>query len=112
MSNIYNTQPPTKGKVVLVTSHGDVDVELWAKEAPKVLFLSLSLFCLYAVAALTHRRRSPSPHLRRPAAPGGSARLGFWAMGCGERVLSGERRCDGDVSGMPQLCPTVSGGLL
>ena len=28
MSNIYNTQPPTKGKVVLVTSHGDVDVEL------------------------------------------------------------------------------------
>jgi hypothetical protein len=69
MSNIYNTQPPTKGKVVLVTSHGDVDVELWAKEAPKVLFLSLSLFCLYAVAALTHRRRSPSPHLR-PAPPG------------------------------------------
>jgi hypothetical protein len=38
MSNIYNTEPPTKGKVVLVTSHGDVDVELWAKEAPKVLF--------------------------------------------------------------------------
>jgi peptidyl-prolyl cis-trans isomerase SDCCAG10 len=36
MSNVYNTQPPTKGKVVLSTTHGDIDIELWAKEAPKV----------------------------------------------------------------------------
>eukprot|EP00976_Prorocentrum_cordatum_P006392 128313-Prorocentrum_minimum.AAC.2 len=36
MSNVYNLEPPTKGKVVLSTSHGDIDVELWSKEAPKV----------------------------------------------------------------------------
>lgn len=32
MSNIYHLEPPTKGKVVLHTSFGDVDVELWARE--------------------------------------------------------------------------------
>jgi hypothetical protein len=32
MSNIYHLEPPTKGKVVLHTSYGDVDVELWARE--------------------------------------------------------------------------------
>jgi peptidyl-prolyl cis-trans isomerase SDCCAG10 len=32
MSNIYHLEPPTKGKVVLHTSMGDVDVELWARE--------------------------------------------------------------------------------
>ena len=65
MSTIYNTEPPTKGKVrcsqshaaspirasisrgqaetsmncdqvVLHTSFGDLDIELWPKEAPKV----------------------------------------------------------------------------
>ncbi|KAK3241302.1 hypothetical protein CYMTET_48920 [Cymbomonas tetramitiformis] len=35
MSNVYVTEPPTKGKVVISTTHGDLDVELWAKEAPK-----------------------------------------------------------------------------
>ena len=34
MSNIYHTEPPTQGKVLLRTSHGDVDIELWPKEAP------------------------------------------------------------------------------
>ena len=34
MSNIYHTEPPTTGKVVLKTSYGDIDVELWPKEAP------------------------------------------------------------------------------
>jgi len=35
MSEIYTSEPPTKGKVVLHTSHGDLDVELWSKECPK-----------------------------------------------------------------------------
>jgi hypothetical protein len=36
MSAVYNTEPPTNGKVVLKTTLGDVDLELWPKEAPKV----------------------------------------------------------------------------
>ncbi|KAL3146243.1 hypothetical protein ABBQ32_002946 [Trebouxia sp. C0010 RCD-2024] len=45
MSSIYSTEPPTKGKVVLHTSFGDLDVELWAKEAPKAVrnFVQLCL---------------------------------------------------------------------
>eukprot|EP00026_Physarum_polycephalum_P007875 Phypoly_transcript_07945.p1 GENE.Phypoly_transcript_07945~~Phypoly_transcript_07945.p1 ORF type:complete len:483 (+),score=118.55 Phypoly_transcript_07945:83-1531(+) len=35
MSTIYITEPPTKGKVLLKTTLGDVDIELWSKEAPK-----------------------------------------------------------------------------
>ncbi|MEW5301137.1 MAG: hypothetical protein WDW36_004016 [Sanguina aurantia] len=45
MSNIYHLEPPTKGKVVLHTSLGDLDVELWPKEAPKAVrnFVQLCL---------------------------------------------------------------------
>ncbi|XP_058106070.1 peptidyl-prolyl cis-trans isomerase CYP57 [Magnolia sinica] len=35
MSSIYVSEPPTKGKVVLNTTYGPLDVELWPKEAPK-----------------------------------------------------------------------------
>ncbi|KAL2087622.1 hypothetical protein ACEWY4_016450 [Coilia grayii] len=35
MSNIYIQEPPTNGKVLIKTSAGDIDVELWSKEAPK-----------------------------------------------------------------------------
>jgi peptidyl-prolyl cis-trans isomerase SDCCAG10 len=35
MSSVYTTEPGTQGKVVLKTTIGDLDVELWAKEAPK-----------------------------------------------------------------------------
>ncbi|XP_046661739.1 spliceosome-associated protein CWC27 homolog [Homalodisca vitripennis] len=35
MSNIYIQEPPTNGKILLKTSVGDIDVELWSKEAPK-----------------------------------------------------------------------------
>ena len=35
MSTVYSLEPPTVGKVVLVTSVGDVELELWSKEAPK-----------------------------------------------------------------------------
>lgn len=37
MSQIYVLEPPTKGKVVLRTTLGDLDVELWPKEAPKAV---------------------------------------------------------------------------
>ncbi|XP_050538939.1 spliceosome-associated protein CWC27 homolog isoform X3 [Daktulosphaira vitifoliae] len=35
MSNIYIQEPPTSGKVVLKTTFGDIEVELWSREAPK-----------------------------------------------------------------------------
>ncbi|KAI1905318.1 hypothetical protein AGOR_G00014860 [Albula goreensis] len=35
MSNIYIQEPPTNGKVLLKTSAGEIDLELWSKEAPK-----------------------------------------------------------------------------
>ncbi|KAK4309261.1 hypothetical protein Pmani_019099 [Petrolisthes manimaculis] len=35
MSNIYIQEPATEGKVLLVTSAGDYDIELWSREAPK-----------------------------------------------------------------------------
>lgn len=35
MSNIYIQEPPALGKVLLTTSLGDIDIELWSKEAPK-----------------------------------------------------------------------------
>eukprot|EP01086_Lenisia_limosa_P015912 TRINITY_DN5409_c0_g1_i1.p1 TRINITY_DN5409_c0_g1~~TRINITY_DN5409_c0_g1_i1.p1 ORF type:complete len:499 (-),score=162.82 TRINITY_DN5409_c0_g1_i1:11-1507(-) len=34
MSNIYVTEPATSGKVLLRTTIGDIDIELWTKEAP------------------------------------------------------------------------------
>ena len=45
MSSVYNTEPPTNGKVILKTSLGDVDLELWPKEAPKAVrnFVQLCL---------------------------------------------------------------------
>jgi len=35
MSQVYVTEPPTNGKVLLHTTVGDLDVELWSKEAPQ-----------------------------------------------------------------------------
>ncbi|ROT79509.1 putative peptidyl-prolyl cis-trans isomerase CWC27-like isoform X2 [Penaeus vannamei] len=35
MSNIYIQEPSTEGKVLMVTSAGDFDIELWSREAPK-----------------------------------------------------------------------------
>ncbi|XP_076875229.1 spliceosome-associated protein CWC27 homolog [Brachyhypopomus gauderio] len=45
MSNIYIQEPPTNGKVLIKTSAGDIDVELWSKEAPKACrnFIQLCL---------------------------------------------------------------------
>ncbi|KAK9741732.1 hypothetical protein RND81_03G124500 [Saponaria officinalis] len=35
MSAVYVLEPPTKGKVIINTTYGPIDVELWPKEAPK-----------------------------------------------------------------------------
>ncbi|XP_053684662.1 spliceosome-associated protein CWC27 homolog [Sabethes cyaneus] len=34
MSNIYIQEPPTSGKVLLRTTVGDIDIELWSRECP------------------------------------------------------------------------------
>jgi len=35
MTSVYQLEPPTSGKVVLKTSMGDIDIELWTVETPK-----------------------------------------------------------------------------
>ncbi|XP_021907606.1 peptidyl-prolyl cis-trans isomerase CYP57 isoform X2 [Carica papaya] len=45
MSTVYVLEPPTKGKVIVNTSYGPLDIELWPKEAPKAVrnFVQLCL---------------------------------------------------------------------
>ncbi|KAJ1497888.1 cytochrome P450 monooxygenase 57, partial [Coelomomyces lativittatus] len=45
MSTVYIQEPATKGKLVIHTNQGPIDVELWSKEAPKTTrhFLQLAL---------------------------------------------------------------------
>lgn len=45
MSNVYVSEPPTKGKVVVNTTYGPLDIELWPKQAPKAVrnFVQLCL---------------------------------------------------------------------
>jgi peptidyl-prolyl cis-trans isomerase SDCCAG10 len=45
MSQVYSTEPQTTGRVVLQTSHGPIDINLWCKECPKACrsFLQLSM---------------------------------------------------------------------
>lgn len=45
MSSIYVSEPPTKGKVILKTTYGPLDIELWPKETPKAVrnFVQLCL---------------------------------------------------------------------
>jgi peptidyl-prolyl cis-trans isomerase SDCCAG10 len=45
MSSVYNTEPPTSGKVIVVTNYGNIDIELWTKEAPRACrnFIQLCL---------------------------------------------------------------------
>ncbi|XP_029208957.2 spliceosome-associated protein CWC27 homolog [Acropora millepora] len=49
MSNIYIQEPPTNGKVLLTTTSGEIDIELWSKEAPKACrnFVQLCLESYY-----------------------------------------------------------------
>ncbi|KAI8082530.1 cyclophilin-like domain-containing protein [Gilbertella persicaria] len=45
MSNIYALEPQTNAKVILHTTSGDIEIELWGKEAPKATrnFIQLCL---------------------------------------------------------------------
>ncbi|KAL6615032.1 hypothetical protein ACP70R_037302 [Stipagrostis hirtigluma subsp. patula] len=56
MSSIYVLEPPTKGKVVVQTTAGPLDIELWPKEAPKAArnFVQLCLEGYYD-GTLFHR---------------------------------------------------------
>jgi len=49
MSNIYIQEPPALGKVLLTTTLGDIDIELWTKEAPKACrnFIQLCMESYY-----------------------------------------------------------------
>jgi len=56
MSSIYLTEPATSGKVLLHTTLGDIDIELWSKEAPLACrnFVQLCLEGYYD-GCLVHR---------------------------------------------------------
>lgn len=56
MSSIYVLEPPTKGKVIVNTTHGPLDIELWPKEAPKAVRNFVQL-CLegYFINTVFHR---------------------------------------------------------
>lgn len=56
MSSIYVSEPPTKGKVIVQTTYGPLDIELWPKEAPKAVrnFVQLCLEGYYD-HAIFHR---------------------------------------------------------
>lgn len=45
MSNAYVVEPKTQGKVIMKTTYGDIEIELWAKEATKACrnFIQLAL---------------------------------------------------------------------
>ncbi|XP_070495163.1 uncharacterized protein [Chironomus tepperi] len=49
MSNIYIQEPPSNGKVLLKTTVGEIEIELWSKEAPKTCrnFVQLCLDGFY-----------------------------------------------------------------
>jgi len=45
MSQVYSIEPPTTGRVVLLTTHGPIDINLWCTECPNATrtFLQLCL---------------------------------------------------------------------
>ncbi|KIR60496.1 peptidyl-prolyl isomerase CWC27 [Cryptococcus bacillisporus CA1873] len=45
MSNLYATEPATNAKVIIDTTAGEIEVELWGKECPKAVrnFLALTM---------------------------------------------------------------------
>ncbi|CCG80547.1 Peptidyl-prolyl isomerase cwc-27 [Taphrina deformans PYCC 5710] len=56
MSNLYVTEPPTNGKVLITTNRGEIEIELWSKEAPKASRNFIQL-CLegYYIDTIFHR---------------------------------------------------------
>jgi Cyclophilin type peptidyl-prolyl cis-trans isomerase/CLD len=57
VSSVYHTEPPTHGKVLLRTTYGDIDIELWPKEAPTACrnFVQLALDGVSACDCYSHR---------------------------------------------------------
>lgn len=49
MSQLYAQEPPTGGKVVLSTNFGEIEIDLWTKEAPRACrnFIQLCLEGFY-----------------------------------------------------------------
>ncbi|KAL3315583.1 Peptidyl-prolyl isomerase cwc27 [Cichlidogyrus casuarinus] len=45
MSSVYIKEPPTSGKVIMITTVGEIEIELWTKECPKACrnFIQLCL---------------------------------------------------------------------
>jgi peptidyl-prolyl cis-trans isomerase SDCCAG10 len=45
MSTVYTLEPPTEGKVVAHTTHGELEIELFSREAPLACrnFIQLAL---------------------------------------------------------------------
>ena len=56
MSQVYATEPQTTGRVILETSHGPIDINLWCKECPTTTRMFLQL-CLdgYYDSVVFHR---------------------------------------------------------
>uniref|UniRef100_A0A3Q3W4C5 Spliceosome-associated protein CWC27 homolog n=1 Tax=Mola mola TaxID=94237 RepID=A0A3Q3W4C5_MOLML len=55
MSNIYIQEPPSNGKVLVKTSAGEIDIELWSKEAPKACRNFVQLCMEYYDGTIFHR---------------------------------------------------------
>ncbi|RYG47261.1 hypothetical protein EON67_08735 [archaeon] len=58
MSSVYQTEPPTHGKVLVCTSHGDIDIELWPTQAPRAVRNFVQL-CLEGVRMRTRAHTRP-----------------------------------------------------
>ena len=106
MSNVYQLEPPTVGKVrlasccavaprrplsgrtklqvVLVTSLGDIEIELWPKEAPKVCS-ALAQLMSQQLTKLTARGAAGLPQLRAAMSRYVSSR-GFAPLPCAWRT--------------------------
>lgn len=79
MSSVYVLEPPTKGKVVLNTTAGPLDIELWAKEAPKaVRYPNLRRYLFFRF--VMHRSVAS-------ISVGFGARADFWQFGICQRWI-------------------------
>lgn len=56
MSSLYITEPPTRGKVLITTTRGEIEVELWPRECPTACRNFVQL-CLegYYIETIFHR---------------------------------------------------------
>jgi len=75
MSNIYIQEPPTHGKVLLETSVGDIEVELWSREAPKASRNFIQL-CMENYYAKTKFHRLVKEFIVQGGDPSGTGRGG------------------------------------